>query len=345
MKIKHEITIKKFIELSLIFALLILFTGQQIKAQNPVSVILDTDIGNDIDDVLALQMLLNYEKEGKINLLGVTISKSNKYVVEYVDAYCRFNSREDIPIGFAYNGVNVGDGKYVPQTLKTEVDGKPVLQPKRKLESSNIPEGYKLLRKILSEQSDNSVVLIAVGPLTNIGRLVTSEGDEYSELSGVDLMAKKVKLVSIMSGLYTDKFDFPEWNVVNDTHAAQVLYEKCPVELVTSGWEVGNELLYPHQSILNDFGNPNKHPLTISYQLYEQMPYDRQTWDLTSVLYAIEPDSMFFTLSPRGTIWIDSVGKSIFTPVETGNQRYLIVEDHQKERALNALVRQTTKKL
>ena len=39
----------------------------------PVPVIFDTDVGNDIDDVLAMQMLFNYEKAGTIDLLGITI--------------------------------------------------------------------------------------------------------------------------------------------------------------------------------------------------------------------------------------------------------------------------------
>ena len=51
----------------------------------PVPVIFDTDVGNDIDDVLAMQMLFNYENAGTIDLLGITISKSNPYSIEY---YC-----------------------------------------------------------------------------------------------------------------------------------------------------------------------------------------------------------------------------------------------------------------
>ena len=31
------------------------------------------------------------EKKGKIDLLGITISKCNPYSLEYIDAYCRFN--------------------------------------------------------------------------------------------------------------------------------------------------------------------------------------------------------------------------------------------------------------
>ena len=62
--------------------------------ERPVPVIFDTDVGNDIDDVLAMQMLFNYEKAGKIDLLGITISKSNPYSIEYIDGYCRLNGEE-----------------------------------------------------------------------------------------------------------------------------------------------------------------------------------------------------------------------------------------------------------
>lgn len=329
----------------------ILFTGlmctlcsckNKKEAENePLVVIFDTDVGNDIDDVLALQMLFNYEKEGKIDLLGITIGKCNPYSILYVDGYCHLNDRGDIPLGFAYNGVNPEDNKYLRPTLDTLIDGEKILYPQRNLNDS-LPEGYKLLRKLLSSQKDNSVVFIAVGPETNLARLLESKPDEYSDLDGKSLVERKVKLLSVMGGLYGDAFDFPEWNIVQDLEAAQKVFAEWPTEVIASGWELGNELLYPHQSILNDFSA--NHPLSVSYKIYEQMPYDRPTWDLTSVLYAIEPDSGFFTLSQKGTIQIDSVGRSIFIPSCNGKHRYLIIEDNQKERTLNALVRQTTNK-
>ena len=37
--------------------------SQPAEVPEPIPVIFDTDPGNDIDDVLALQMLLNYHKE------------------------------------------------------------------------------------------------------------------------------------------------------------------------------------------------------------------------------------------------------------------------------------------
>lgn len=125
----------------------------------PVPVIFDTDVGNDIDDVLAMQMLFNYENAGTIDLLGITISKSNPYSIEYIDGYCRLNERGDIPLGYAYNGATPEDGGYLRQTLDTIIEGNKILYPQRSIKD-NLPEGYKLLRKLLASQPDNSVVFV-----------------------------------------------------------------------------------------------------------------------------------------------------------------------------------------
>lgn len=309
--------------------------------EKPVPVIFDTDIGNDIDDVLALQILFQYEAEQKIDLLGITISKSFPRVVDYVDAYARLNNRGEIPLGFAYNGVNPEPYKYVPVTLDTLVDGKPVLFPQRKLDAS-IPEGYKLMRKLIAAQADSSVVLIAVGPETNIARLLQSQPDEFSPLSGLELVKQKVKLVSVMGGLYNKEYDFAEWNILQDLKAAQTVFSTCPVPLVASGFEVGNKLLYPATSILNDFSNGDIHPMVVSYKVYQPMPYDRPTWDLTSVLQGVEPEKGYFELSPSGTITIDSLGNTLFEEKTAGLHRFLQLKDNQKT-VLDTMIQKTTR--
>ena len=215
----------KYIAIILITVSLFCSCAQQKETTSAIPVILDTDVGNDIDDVLAMQMLLNYEKKGKIDLLGITISKCNPYSLEYIDAYCRFNDKYDIPLGYAYNGMNTDDGHYLRQTLDTIIDNNKILHPKRSLKD-HIPEGYKLLRKLLAEQEDHSVVFIALGPETNLARLLISEADEYSELDGKALVAQKVKLLSVMGGLYGNEFDFPEWNIANDLNAAQITFKE-----------------------------------------------------------------------------------------------------------------------
>ncbi len=307
-----------------------------------IPIIFDTDIGNDIDDVLALQMLLNYHKQGKINLLGITLSKSNSYVIDYVDGYCRYNNL-DFPLGYAHNGMNLKkNGKYLKQTLDAIVDGEKILQPQRSI-SDSIPDGYKLLRQLLSEQPDKSVIIIVVGVQTNIARLIESDADEHSPLSGIELIESKVKLISVMGGNYGVESS-PEWNIINDLQAAQIVFSKCPSPIIASGGEIGRKLLYPHKSILEDFKAPEKNPLCISYKSWGKMPYDRPTWDLTSVLFAVEPEKKYFDLSPRGIISIDNEGNSNFTPDKNGMHYYLKIDESNIEYTLNALVERVTGK-
>ena len=74
-----------------------------------------------------------------------------------------------------------------------------------------------------------------------------------------------------MGGLYGNEFDFPEWNIVNDLNAAQITFKEWPTPIIASGWELGNKIRYPHQSILNDFAGSYKHPLCVSYKIYQEI--------------------------------------------------------------------------
>ena len=48
----------------------------------PQKVIFDTDMGNDIDDALALDMLYKYMDAGKVDLLAVMVNKEGDGPVE-----------------------------------------------------------------------------------------------------------------------------------------------------------------------------------------------------------------------------------------------------------------------
>ena len=48
-------------------------------------IILETDMGNDVDDALALDMIYKYLDTGQIDLLGIMTNKDSKYSAEYLD--------------------------------------------------------------------------------------------------------------------------------------------------------------------------------------------------------------------------------------------------------------------
>ena len=56
----------------------------------PVKLIFDTDMGNDVDDALALAMLHSLESRGESELLAITLTKDNSEVAPYVDAINTF---------------------------------------------------------------------------------------------------------------------------------------------------------------------------------------------------------------------------------------------------------------
>jgi inosine-uridine nucleoside N-ribohydrolase len=191
----------------------------------------------------------------------------------------------------------------------------------------DLPDAHILYRQILAKQPDHSVVIATVGFSTNLARLLDTPADEYSPLTGKELVAKKVKLLSVMAGNISE-LEHHEYNVVKDLPAAIKVFAEWPTEIVVSPFEVGRAIKYPGESIENDFTWAPKHPMVEAYKAYLPMPYDRPTWDLTSVLYAVEGDS-WFTVSEPGRIHIDEVGSSIFTPCGDGNMRYLMVDEAQ----------------
>src|SRR5690606_40413776 len=69
------------------------------KPAGPTQLILDTDMGNDCDDALALGMILALEARGACKLLGVTLTNPEKLAGAHVTAINTFYGRPDIPVG------------------------------------------------------------------------------------------------------------------------------------------------------------------------------------------------------------------------------------------------------
>ena len=52
----------------ILLALVAIFAFASVEAAKPIKIIFDTDMGNDVDDVIALDMLYKYQDEGRIDL-------------------------------------------------------------------------------------------------------------------------------------------------------------------------------------------------------------------------------------------------------------------------------------
>ncbi len=304
--------------------------------QRPVPIIFDTDMGNDVDDALALGVIHALESRGECNLLGVTLTKDHPLSAPYVDLVNTFYNRGDIPIGVVKDVPTRSDSKF---TVLAETKDKGKLRYPHDLRSGDdAPDATVVLRKLLANAEDNTVVIAQVGFSTNLARLLDSEADNHSDLNGHDLIAKKVRLISVMAGAFEPIHDktHKEYNVVKDIPAAQALADRWPTPIVYSGYEIGLSITYPAISILNDYSYVEHHPLAEAYQLYSPTPHERPTWDLTSVLWAVRPDRGYFSLSTAGEVTVDNEGVSTFKAKEGGMHYYLIADKVQK-----AVVRET----
>jgi inosine-uridine nucleoside N-ribohydrolase len=299
--------------------------------------IFDTDIGNDIDDALALAVIHALMSRGECKLLAVTITKDEQHSAAFVDAVNTFYGRGNIPVGVVHRGPTPEPSKYT--VLADQKDGDRFRYPHRLLSGGDAPDAVAALRKALADADDESVVMVQVGAFTNLARLLKSENDEYSKLPGIELVKKKVRLLSAMAGSFADKggLNQPEYNVKIDVSAARSLVADWPTPIVFSGFEIGSALPYPAVSIEKDFAYVAHHPVAEAYELYDHMPYHRPTWDLTSVLYAVRPDGGYFDLSPSGRVEFTKEAKSRFTRDPSGKHRFLILKLEEKLRVQEAL--------
>ena len=301
--------------------------------------ILDTDMGNDIDDALALVMLHDFQRQGACQLLGVSICKDNPWAADYtrlVNARC---GHAELPVGRIHDGPTPEDGNYIRPVSQAAGTAR---QP--------CEESTRFLRRLLAHQPRESVVLVSIGFFTNLTRLLNSPPDEISPLSGHELIARTVDFVCAMAGNFRSEpgvesspdIGNPEFNVRTDSPSARHFIDHCPRPIVFSGFEVGASVLFSGSEIEKVLAKEPSNPVAAAYAAYAPMPYDRPTWDQTAVLYAVYPDAQFFDISPSGSVHVDAEGHTDFRPKQGGRHRHLILASAQRARVLDAITRSST---
>lgn len=217
---------------TLLVALLFCATAADAQKRQPVNVILDTDMASDVDDVGALATLLSLEDLGEAKILAVGVCVLNDWSILGVDAITTYYGRPDISLGTAKTGTVAGS-RYAQQ-IATEYP-----RSRGWNTADDAPEVIGVYRRVLSQQPDNSVTFVTIGPVTSAAELLKSAPCQHSDLNGRDLVAKKVRRWVGMGGNHN------EYNMTADAPASKYALDspsKWPAPVLFSPHGVGTRV-------------------------------------------------------------------------------------------------------
>lgn len=300
--------------------LLVLFISFATWSAKPVGVIIETDMGNDIDDALAMDLAYKAMDEGKINILAIGVHKLSPTAADYVDVLNTWYGYGSIPIGRSQTPVyNQHQRDYtIPVCAMRDSKGNALW--KRSKKGSDFEDPVTLYRRVLAAQPDTSVVFVSLGFGTELAKLLQSGLDGNSPMRGIDLVKQKVKYLSIMAGSYGAR-QRAEYNVVNDIPAMKIVFDQWPTPIVQNPFEIGPKVKFHGNNIEKLFSWTPAHPVIDGYKYYMEMPYDRPTWDLLSIIYITRPE--LFNKSEQGKVEVNAKGYTFYTPDRNGNVVWL----------------------
>ena len=185
---------------------------------NKTKIILDTDIGDDIDDAFALSIALN---EPNCELLGVTTVFRNAYKRAKMASYLIKTFNQNIKV---YAGCDVPLIANVSDLLSSEIKAKEKLDETGKyllpqylpvMDQGVVEEKHAVDFIIeMAHKYPHELVVVGIGPLTNIALAIRKDPE----------ITKLIKEIRIMGGDPTN-VNCKEWNIFCDPEAARIVYE------------------------------------------------------------------------------------------------------------------------
>jgi len=166
------------------------------------NVLLDTDIGDDIDDAFALALCLRHPD---IHLVGVTTVRGDTQARAALVRYLaeRAGARVDVVAG-TRDALDFIVQSYRPN--QADVLGE--REPEYRLNRS---DGVRFMAETARKHDD--LVLVSIGPLTNVARFVLEYPNEF----------KRVSKMIIMGGHLISDWAGPEYNFSADPRAASIV--------------------------------------------------------------------------------------------------------------------------
>jgi inosine-uridine nucleoside N-ribohydrolase len=230
-------------------------------------VIIDTDLGDDIDDVFALALAL---RSPELQILQIDSAYGDTHLrARLLEHFLHDAGEPEVPVA---QGVTT----HVQNVFTQRAYAEQQAEPSRPYADA-IGTTLDLIRK-----SPGEITLIAIAPLSNIGAMIDRDPGTFRKLKRVVLMGG-----SIYHGYGDKKAPEPEWNIKMDIGSAQKLFASgvpifvMPLDATNLKLdEAKRQLVFKHGSRLTD-------QLAI---LYKQWGGQTPTlFDAMAVAYAIDP--------------------------------------------------------
>src|SRR6266851_1564383 len=175
----------------------------------PEKVILDTDIGDDIDDAFAVALAL---RSPELQILGITTTFGDTETrAKLLDRFLAEVGRPEIP---------VAAGASSPP--KSNLTQRRYAEAGHFAKPSHPDSVAFLLDQI--RRNPGQMTLIAIGPLMNIGAAIDKDPATFRKLKRVILMGGSIKRGYGDLGFGPPPPPEPEWNILNDIPSAQKLF-------------------------------------------------------------------------------------------------------------------------
>jgi inosine-uridine nucleoside N-ribohydrolase len=252
-----------------IFFLIACFCG---AAETPakIPVILDTDIGSDIDDAFALALII-YSPE--FELLGVTTVSGD------TAARARIAAKMLWEAGGKWRQVPVVAG--LPGTIKQDINQAPWAEGF--VGPQILKENAVDFLRSKFHRYPGEITLIAIGELTNVAAMLKAD----------PLVAKQIKRIVLMGGSIARGYEAgsppeAEWNIQSNPAAAQVVFSSgIPIVMAPLDVTAMLKLDAPARQRIFDQNTPVTNSLAALYHLW-----GRETptlFDPMSVALVLDP--------------------------------------------------------
>jgi len=273
-------------------------------------------MGPDYDDVGAITLLHAFADSGYVRILGTIASTNYENVGGVFSVINTYFKRPNIPVGVPKrNGINMRDGQHWSDTLLAKY-------PHAIKKNSDAGEAVDVYRKILAKQPDKSITIITVGFLTNLASLLKSAPDQYSSLTGEQLVKKKVKQLVSMGGWFPSG---KEYNIRVDSIASQYVFTHWPSPVLLSGveigWKIKSGLPLIHNSAIQN--SPIKDVFRICIPMNPDDSGGRSSWDQTAVLVGVKGYEPYYSIR-WGTMIVNNDGSNSWS--SNGDQHAYLVE-------------------